>query len=129
MAHLKMDQQFSEPKISIPLLIGDQPKYKPQGLSVQRDPSALALFAFQDDLVAMLRLGFIDTVLSLEGRATYDAISAAWATRVERIQASINKLDIEVALTVLAQLVTELEQVRTIPIHPIASQEHKGTKK
>jgi DNA-binding MarR family transcriptional regulator len=67
--------------------------------------------------------------LSQKGKATYDAISAAWATRVESIQATIDKLDIEVALTVLEQLVTELEQVRTIPNHPISSQKNKGPKK
>jgi DNA-binding MarR family transcriptional regulator len=67
--------------------------------------------------------------LSTEGKATYDAISAAWAKRIEGIQASINHPDISVAMTVLAQLVADLERVRPVATHPTTPQKLKGTKK
>lgn len=67
--------------------------------------------------------------LSQDGKATYDAISAAWAARVDVIRASIAEVSIADALTVLAQLVTELEQLRSTPAHLDSSIKHKGTKK
>jgi DNA-binding MarR family transcriptional regulator len=66
--------------------------------------------------------------LSTEGKATYDAISAAWAKRIEGIHASINHSDISVAMTVLAQLVADLERVRPIASHHATPQKLKGTK-
>ncbi len=67
--------------------------------------------------------------LSQDGKATYDAISAAWAERVAALRASIDDVAIADALTVLAQLVTELEQLRTTPAYLASSMKHKGTKK
>ena len=64
--------------------------------------------------------------LSPEGQA----ISAAWAEKVEVLRASISDLEIASALAVLEQLVVQLEHVRTsqAPKAP-APRKHQGTKK
>jgi DNA-binding MarR family transcriptional regulator len=68
--------------------------------------------------------------LSRKGKATYAAISDAWAKRVEVLRASINDLEIAGALTLLEQLITELEKVRTAPSPTFtAGRKRKGTKK
>lgn len=54
--------------------------------------------------------------LSPEGKATYVAISDAWAKQVEVIRASISDREIEGALNVLEKLMFQLEKVHTSPI-------------
>jgi DNA-binding MarR family transcriptional regulator len=67
--------------------------------------------------------------LSQDGKATYDAISAAWAAQVEVIRASIDDVAITGALTALAQLVAEIEQVRATRSHLVSPVKHKESKK
>ena len=67
--------------------------------------------------------------LSEDGSATYNAISAAWAARVDVLRASIDDVAIESALNVLAQLAAELEQLRTTPSRLSSSIQPKGPKK
>jgi DNA-binding MarR family transcriptional regulator len=67
--------------------------------------------------------------LSTEGKATYDAISAAWAKRIKDIQASINHSDILAAMNLLAQLVADLERVKPIVTQHTTQKKLKGTKK
>jgi DNA-binding MarR family transcriptional regulator len=68
--------------------------------------------------------------LSPEGEATYIAISDAWAKRVKVMRKSISDEEIESALSVLSQLVVQLERVRTTPSPKLpVYQKSKGTKR
>ncbi len=51
--------------------------------------------------------------LSPAGKATYAAISCAWAQRVEVLRSAIGDAQIASALGVLAQLAMQLEKIRT----------------
>ncbi len=68
--------------------------------------------------------------LSPEGEATYIAISDEWAKRVKVMKKSISDKEIESALSVLSQLLVQLEMVRSsrspkLPVH----QKSQGTKR
>jgi DNA-binding MarR family transcriptional regulator len=58
--------------------------------------------------------------LSPEGEAIYIAISDAWAKHVETIRASMSDEDITSALSLLEQLVIQLEKVTAAPTPQIS---------
>lgn len=68
--------------------------------------------------------------LSSDGEATYIAISDAWAKHVEAMRTSISDKDITSALSLLEQLVVQLEKVRTAPTPQLpATGKSKGINK
>ena len=67
--------------------------------------------------------------LSPEGKATYAAISAAWAQRVEVLRSAIGDVDIASALSVLEQLVVQLEKIRARATPKLTTRKNQGTKK
>lgn len=65
--------------------------------------------------------------LSLEGKATYAGISSAWAQRVDVLRGAIGGAEIASALSVLEQLVVQLEKTRTPATPKRTSRKNQGT--